>query len=159
MCGNVSRVLQTRETIKIGRCFRKFHYNRDFNTNAHPLLSVHSDSFCVASQERRKNDLLPKLFGFRSWASNTSLTKQHTSFRVVFVSVAARAAALATFCVRIKMDSFVTNYCVPWHASVNPIICDLNEILRNIPKRFAPSLDGVAFSRFLAFIIILFRKN
>ena len=40
MYGSVSRVLQTRKTIKIAWCFRKFHYNRDSNTNEHLSISL-----------------------------------------------------------------------------------------------------------------------
>ena len=45
MYGNVSRVLQTRKTIKIAWCFRKFHYNRDSNTNEHLSISLDFSAF------------------------------------------------------------------------------------------------------------------
>ena len=68
--GNVSRVLQTRKTTNFCTVFRIIHYNRDLNTNAHLPLPDIPASCWVAPEQRRKNDLLKKLFGLRGWASN-----------------------------------------------------------------------------------------
>ena len=78
--GNVSRVLQTRKTIKIAWCFRKFHYNRDSNTNGDPQIPSWSRKFPVVVQRFTQNDLTSRLFTFRSSASNMSTTSVCPSF-------------------------------------------------------------------------------
>ena len=78
MLGNVSRVLQTRKTIKIAWCFRKFHYNRDSNTNEHLSLSIAWASFGRCSQRRRKNALTFDSDLARSWALNMFWTQLYS---------------------------------------------------------------------------------
>ena len=116
---NVSRVLQTPKTTKFGSVFLIIHYNRHFNTNGHLMLSVSPASFWAASEERRKNDLLRKLLGFRSSASDMSLTNARTSLREFLRSVASHGAAQST---RAAVYVFAWFCHKPWHASVNPII-------------------------------------
>ena len=70
--GNVSRVLQTRKTIKIAWCFRKFHYNRDSNTNGHPLPSIIAASFWTTSQTLTPSELTSRQIKIESNRSNPS---------------------------------------------------------------------------------------
>ena len=106
MCGHVCRVLQTRKTTKFGTVFLIIHYNRHFNTNGHLMLSVSPASFPAASEERRKNDLLRKLLGLRSSASDMSLTNTRTSLREFLRSVASHGAAQSTRAAVYVFDRF-----------------------------------------------------
>ena len=63
--GNVSEVLQTRKTAKIGPCFGQIDYNRILNTNAHRLMCIMSAAFWGAPKHRTQNDLPSRLFTFR----------------------------------------------------------------------------------------------
>ena len=72
VCGNVSSVLQIRKTTKIRMTFLRIHYNRDLNANGHLPLCDISASFGGTRRCRGQNDLLQRLLGFRSSASNIS---------------------------------------------------------------------------------------
>ena len=123
MYGSVSRVLQTRKTIKIAWCFRKFHYNRDSNTNEHLSLSIAWASFGRCSQRRRKNTLTFDSDLARSWALNMFWTQLYpfTPYeRSARSGLCARSASLPyrplyRFCVSMER--------IFEHASLKLIMC------------------------------------
>ena len=69
--GNVSRDLQTRKTIKIAWCFRKFHYNRDSNTNGYPLVFGRFRCSPICSRARTPSELTPRQIKIEPNRSNT----------------------------------------------------------------------------------------
>ena len=113
MCGNVSRVLQTPKTAKNDMPFLRFHYNRDFNENGHPPMSIIPVHFWCTWKSRGKNDLPSRLFGFRSCASDMSLSYAATRFPIIHSPLASRDAELASLREVEKTIGFVTNHDMP----------------------------------------------
>ena len=119
MSGNVSRVLQTRKTIKIAWCFRKSHYNRDSNTNDHLLMYV------IRCEKMHRNVLRTHLGRSRRQMhfiqNRWKLTWPSSCFRLLcnfnaseqLQSGQKNAAACVKIC---------TKWSKPWHAPLSWII-------------------------------------
>ena len=84
MHGNVSRVLQTRKTTYFFNVFHIIHYNRDLNTNWTFAATRHSGSIRSENVLGTENDLLQKLLGPRSSASDMFVPSTSTNFPEVF---------------------------------------------------------------------------
>ena len=91
--GNVSRVLQTRKTIKIAWWFRQIHYNRDLYTNWHPSAVHHLGSVSELDENNFRKTRSRKLLGAESSARNMFLAHLDTAFKPKASSVAARDAS------------------------------------------------------------------
>ena len=96
----MSRVLQTRKPPDFDTAFHIIHYNRDLNTNWAFAATRHSGSIRSENVLVTENDLLQKLFGFRSSASDMFVSSTSSNFPVVCKRFECSGPAVASLATR-----------------------------------------------------------
>ena len=85
---------------KINIVFPIIHYNRDLNTNWAFAATRHSGSIRSENVLVTENDLLQKLFGFRSSASDMFVSSTSSNFPVVCKRFECSGPAVASLATR-----------------------------------------------------------